>query len=144
MEEDKKTELPHDFAQTLHERARSSSNERRKLLVLLATAGIGVFFIVMTNEINPALSIGQKIVAFLSVIFLASTVISGIIALHADARRNYNWALALTSIKESDVTFYKMVRDKWFKIKKISDFVLYASFVLAILLSFLFVVLRII
>ena len=79
------------FADALHERARESASEYRKLLISLSTGALAFFFLALTTKIEPALSELQLVTLACAILSMAFTTFSGLYSLHADAQRNYHW-----------------------------------------------------
>jgi hypothetical protein len=103
------------FPQILHDRSRNTGNELFRLLISLSTGTLGIYFFALTTEAKPPLTELQQVIALLALSFMAIAVLSGIVSMHSDSRRNYYWACALQpSDKDKKNSLYKK-RDLWIK-----------------------------
>jgi hypothetical protein len=73
----------------LHDRARESASESRKLTTALSAGGVAALFVSLTTETKPALTSLQQTFAAVSVLCFGLAVLSGMLAWQADAERWY-------------------------------------------------------
>ena len=132
-----------DFADTLHARAREAASEQRKLLISLSTGGVGVFFFSLTSTISPPISELQKYFISASLVFLASAILSGLYAWHADALRNYYWAQVEAGEQKKDGTEYDYLAGLWKRRLQWSTTILISSFILGQLFAIAYIWARI-
>ncbi|HEV2146006.1 MAG TPA: hypothetical protein VGR37_01170 [Longimicrobiaceae bacterium] len=81
--------------QLLYDRSRTSAFDLLKLLVTLATAGVGTYFFTLTGKLEPAITPGERTTALLALILLGAAAFAGLLAWGADARFYERWAQSL-------------------------------------------------
>ena len=81
--------------QVRYDRSRSSAFDLLKLLVSLATGGVGVFFAVLTQKLDPALREPERDVAVVGLVTMVLAVLAGLLGWGADARYYERWAQSL-------------------------------------------------
>jgi hypothetical protein len=64
----------------LHARAGQSQDELRKLLTSMSIGGLGVFFVILTNERSAQLSSYQRCALLAAIVLMASSIFSGVVA----------------------------------------------------------------
>jgi len=132
------------FPQVLHDRARTAAEELHKLLLTLSTGAVGVFFIALTTKIEPSLTELQKACMLGALVLMGVAVAAGIVSWHADAQRNYFWAIALQKgEKEEKQKTFKM-REMYLGRERISTKILITAFSLGMFLSLVYVALRVV
>jgi|HubBroStandDraft_6_1064221.scaffolds.fasta_scaffold549442_1 hypothetical protein len=138
-------ELGSGFAQILHDRSRATGWEIQKLLISLSTATSGIYFLALTQRAQPPLTLWQKTTAISSLFLMAAATLCGIIGGFADSRRNYFWASALQAPeneKERRTRMYRS-RNRWLRLERICDILLSLNFAVGVLISFAYMVLRV-
>jgi hypothetical protein len=132
------------FPQILHDRSRSQGSELHRFLLSLSTGTLAVYFLALTGEAKPPLTFPQRRTAIAGLACVALAVASGLLGMYADARRNYFWASALQR-KENrqERSFLYKRRDQWLKTERISDVILTVSFMIGIIVSLIYMVLRV-
>jgi hypothetical protein len=109
----KTAELGEGFPQILHDRSRAAGLDLHRLVISLSTGTLAIYFLALTGEAKPALTLNQKVCAVVSVVCVAFAAACGIISMYADVRRYYFWASALqTSDKSKKGMLYRQ-RDRW-------------------------------
>ncbi|KPA09826.1 hypothetical protein MHK_009968, partial [Candidatus Magnetomorum sp. HK-1] len=66
-----------DLNQIYHDRARESGVELRKLIISLSSGAIAVFFLVLTKEVKPPLTLFQQKLLFLTVCSFGLSIFGG-------------------------------------------------------------------
>jgi hypothetical protein len=132
------------FPQILHDRSRSQGSELHRFVLSLSTGTLAVYFLALTVEAKPALTISQKKTAIAALASVALAVASGLLGMYADTRRNYFWASALQrkENKEERSFFYKR-RDRWLSAERISDATLAVAFITGMIFSLTYMILRV-
>ncbi len=131
------------FPQILHDRSRDAGRELHKLLLSLSTGSLGVYFFALTTRVEPVLTPRQQWTVMSGMTAMGLATLSGIMDLYADSRRNFFWARALQSEDRKErAGFYKQ-RDRWWKIERAFGWVLTWTFFAGIVLSMIYVLLRI-
>ena len=123
--------------QVYHDRARESSVELRKLTVSLSTGAIAVFFLVLTKEVKPPLTLFQQQLLFFTVCSFGFSIFGGILSWWAYGSRFYFMALINDKsdlMTSSDIKCAK----RWSFIRRISDIIVIFSFSSGIFISFIF------
>lgn len=126
------------------ERGRRSAEEGSRLLVTIATASLGVFFIALSREIKPHLTQPQQWSAIVSVLAMGVASACGIGSWWADAKVHIHWALALTLKAEGKkVGVHYERRARWQAREKWIKRVFFAAFAAGITAAIVFLILRI-
>ena len=119
-------------ARLLHDRARESASELRRLLLGLASGGVGVTYLSLSGSSTPPLTVLQRVFAASGLVLLAGCVLAGVIQWRADVKRNYAWARALeTEGKES--AGWDAARQRWVGVRRRAGRALRLTFVLGML-----------
>ena len=127
QEESKRESPDRGLAQILHDRARKSAVELRTLILSFSTAILAIY---------------QTIVCIVSVFILGLAVITGLISILADTKRNYNRAKAL-QVKELDERKrYFALRKKWLNRQRWSTRLLLILFSIGITGSVAYIIAR--
>jgi hypothetical protein len=134
----------HEWHKTVSERGRRSAEEGTRLLVTIATASLGVFFMALSKKFEPALDRDEKTVAVLAVLAMAVASGCGILSWWADAKVHINWALALPASDSGKRGQYFKARDRWRKIEKDVKWFFFGAFGIGIVAAAVFLILRIV
>lgn len=131
------------FAQILHDRARESSQQLHKLLLSYSTGLLAVYFIALTATDDAAKPGVQTISAIAGLIATGLAVLTGLIGLYADMKRNYFRASALQAKDKQrrDKLFH--ARDCWLLRQRLSIRSLNVFFVFGITSSVIYIIFRI-
>jgi hypothetical protein len=132
-----------DFSDALHSRAREAASEQRKLLISLATGGVGVFFLALTTNTTPPLTYYQQVLVTASLGFLSAAIAAGLFAWHADALRNYYWAQVEGGDQEKGGVRYDDLSGSWKRRLRWSTSVLIFAFLLGQLFAVVYILARI-
>ena len=142
QEESKRESPDRGLAQILHDRARKSAVELRTLILSFSTAILAIYFLALTTKTEPELTSNQTIVCIVSVFILGLAVITGLISILADTKRNYNRAKAL-QVKELDERKrYFALRKKWLNRQRWSTRLLLILFSIGITGSVAYIIAR--
>lgn len=131
------------FAQILHDRSRAVGTDLVKLVLSLSTGTLAIFFLALTGEAKPPLTLAQKTSAVASVAILGVAVFCGIISMYADTRRYYFWACALQTADKQQRDAHYRSRDAWLLSARLLAAAMGISFLLGMLSSIVYGVLRI-
>jgi len=133
-------------SQVFHDKAIESGKELRKIIVSLSTGILAIFFLALTREIKPLLQPLEKIILILSISLFSVSIFSGIIAWFIDSNRYYFMAKAKEASEkkeDQEKTKYKK-KFKVFEILRVfTDIFLFIPFFSGIVVSAIFLVLRI-
>lgn len=132
-----------DLKAVLHERARESSVEQRKLLISLSTASLGAYFLALTVEVKPALLTTQKTAICIGAVLLFAAMIAGLFAWQADAQRNYVWARALEVKDDEKRKPFIAAKNKWARRLELCMRILRVCFAAGILAGFAYTLMRV-
>jgi len=81
-----------EFADTLHERARTATAEYCNLLTAFAVGSLALFFLTVTEKIEPPLTSAQLWTLCFAIGLMATATFAGVYQWYSDAQRNYYWA----------------------------------------------------
>ncbi len=113
--------------------------ERRKLIVSLSTAALGVFFLNLTSQIpEPVLTPRQEMLVLVSLIGFSLAVLSGVLAWRADGGRFYFAAKCLEEVDEEQFLAYRRKEKGWKMARRLASRVLYLGFFIGIVAATLF------
>ena len=128
----------------LHDRAAESAKETRSTIIKLASAAVGVLFFIVTRQITPSLTDAQILSLILAMTLIVLSLGSAILSSFSDAQWSYWWGV------ESDQTqtydrhqIAPEKKKKWHIIKDLSEKSMLIFFVLSIVMTAFFVILRI-
>jgi hypothetical protein len=113
-----------------------------KLLLSLSTGGVAVYFLGLTGKIEPRLTTSQIAAVSIATIGFADAGLSGISCWSADCRRNYFWASALQAEDKLERSKLYRQRDRWLRGERVTANLLISLFVLGVLVSALYIGLR--
>ena len=131
------------LAQTLHDRARESSQQLHKLLLSFATGLLAVFFVALTATEDAAKPGVQTISAIGGLSAMGIAVLAGLFAYYADMKRNYFRASALQAKDKLRRDELFQTRDRWRRCQRLSILMLNSFFLFGIISSLLYVISRV-
>jgi hypothetical protein len=131
------------LAQTLHDRARESSQQLHKLLLSFATGLLAVFFVALTATEDAAKPGVQTISAIAGLSAMGIAVLTGLFAFYADMKRNYFRASALQAKDKLRRDELFQARDRWRRCQRLSILALNSFFLFGIISSLLYVIFRV-
>ena len=137
-------ELGTGFPQELHDRSRAKGSELHKTVLAFCSATLGIYFLALTGEVKPALTRSQRSAAICGLVLMAISCFSGVAGMMADSRRNYYWACALQAVQDKSRrrNMYR-IRDRWWQAERILDRTLIIGFVIGVLSSAFYMILRV-
>lgn len=133
-------------AQGLHNRAAASAAETRQSILGLSSGALAVFFLALTTqEIKPPLARIEQLVVLLALVSMATAVFASLWCAFADAQWSYWWARVIENRPKKNETRDELVirQEYWHRQKRRSEKILAVAFALGILLSGVYVALRI-
>ena len=132
------------FAQILHDRARKASEEIHKLLLTFSAGILAVYFFALTSNDELQLTNSQKVLCIIGIGLMGSSILAGLYGLFADTKRNYYWA---RSIQENDETKRIVLHNtyrSWLRLQRLCRPMLCILFLLGVLITIAYMILRII
>jgi hypothetical protein len=114
-----KTQLGSAKPETLHERAREAAMQQRQLLITLSTACLAVFFVTLTGTDASKFGATERMYARAGLAGMGLSVFGGVIALFADARRNYNQARHLQAEEKGQSALSAAFRTRYLRWKNV-------------------------
>lgn len=126
------------YAQILHDRARESTLELRKLLISLSTGVIAIYFLSLTGQDNSTLSLMAKIWSGLSLILMGFSTLSGLLFWYANSVSNYAGGSARQAEKKEKQKRFSRMHKRWQTIQNLASFMQMWSFALGIIFSVLY------
>ncbi|HBC89434.1 MAG TPA: hypothetical protein DCZ94_21055 [Lentisphaeria bacterium] len=131
-----------DNSQIFHDRAYNATLEIRKILMSLSTGILAVYFFSLTQEIKPPLNIAEKIILTINIILFSFSILFGLLAWFSDNKRFFYKAKELDNLNEKEK--YTKAKDRWYRMRRLSDILFYFPFAAGIIFSAIFLILRII
>lgn len=117
--------------------------EYRKVIITLSLSAIGVYFVFLTKEVTPALTLFQKWTLIVSIVCMALSAFSGFFAWKFDYRRFYSLGEHLAQeVDEDDNTPNEFAKKLKFRSIR-ADQSLETFFILGVTTSVLFLLIRI-
>lgn len=129
--------------QMLYNRARQAGAENRKLLVSLATGTLAFLFVGLTGQSPEAITLFQKSVICLGLLFLALAIFCGVFAFQVDAWRNYAWAREIEAARDEERVEFCHERKFWRSALRLCNAALYVFFLLGIAAAAIYVCARV-
>lgn len=129
----------------LRERARASAEELQRLAVAVPSAALGVFFLALTQKIEPALTNAERVCLLIAIAGMSISAAASITTWFADAAWNRNLAEAkeaeaANKLPERDAGLKRIAR--WQRVDAGAGIVFLIAFVPALLATFLYIWLR--
>jgi hypothetical protein len=97
----------------LHKRATSLAHKQRDLQILISAGCIALYFNLLTQKISPTLTPYETVSIIFALLGMSLCMLSGILSIHADARRNWYWAMLLKCEESESKDTYKSKRSFW-------------------------------
>ena len=132
-----------DFTVTLHERVRESAVGLHNLFISLSTAMVGLYFVVLTQEVKPALTGSQKLCTMAAVAAAGISVTCGLASSYSDAKRHYFWALWRRERSRNEKKSVRYWRNFWQRINRFFSGAMVLFFATGVVCSTLYLMMRI-
>ncbi len=132
-----------ELSKLFHDRARQSAVELHRLLLSLSTGAVAVFFFALTMKVDPPLGLIQKIAVLMSLVAMSLATGAGIRALRADILVNYFCGKDMQSQECIEKEKFRQQKYKNEKSKSRSQCVFLTSFVIGVVTSVIYIVLRV-
>lgn len=97
----------------LHKRATFLAHKQRDLQILIAAGCIALYFNTLTRMVSPPLTPYETVLTILALLSMSICLLSGIVSIHADARRNWYWAMLLKCETNESRDIYETKRAFW-------------------------------
>lgn len=127
---------------TLRGRARSSAEEFQRITVAISSGALGVFFIALTEKIDPPLTGTEHVILLCAIAAMAIATLCAIVTWFADAR----WNAALAEAKEAtDPGVKESMKRKtrgWRRAEDVAGIVFLLTFVPGLIASSVYLWLR--
>lgn len=127
---------------TLRDRARVSAEELQRISVAIPVASLGVFFIALTQKVEPALTMTERFFLLIAIVGMAVAAFCSIFTWMADAR----WNRALALVKEAAGNAKRQTPEKtvmrWKKAENAAGVIFLLSFCPALIATAVYVWLR--
>ena len=93
--------------------------KQRELLITLGTACLAVFFVTLTGTDASKFGATERMYARAGLVGMGLSVFGGVIALFADARRNYNQARHLQAEEKGEAALSSAFRSRYLRWKNV-------------------------
>lgn len=97
----------------LHKRATSLAHKQRDLQIFISAGCIALYFNLLTRTISPPLTPYETVSTIFALLGVSICMLSGILSIHADARRNWYWAMLLKCETNESKDIYTTKRAFW-------------------------------
>ena len=128
----------------IHNRSGDAAKETRGTIVKLTTGALGLLIFVATRNVDPVLSLSEKIALIVSILFVVVSLAFAIWFGFGDAQWAYWWGVELDPTRtKAERDNGKANRLKWHGRKSFAEKAMLVSFVLAGVSMGTFVLLRV-
>jgi len=131
------------LAQTLHDRARESSQQLHKLLLSFSTGLLAIYFVALTATEDAAAPGVQTVSAIVGLVATGLAIFAGLEGLYADMKRNYFLAAALQANDTQRRDELYKYRDHWRRRLRVSIVALNVLFLLGVTSSVVYIIFRV-
>ncbi len=131
------------LAQSHDERARKSAEELHNLVLSLAIASVGVFFVSLMGRADPPLTAAQRIALLATLVAMSAAAISGLAGWFSEGWRYHYWAAAIQGEDQRSAGQSHSLRDRWLRRERVTAFLLMGLFVLGMLSALIYLALRV-
>lgn len=128
--------------ETLRARARSSAEEFQHIAVAISSGALGVFFIALTEKIDPPLTSAEHVLLLCAIAAMGVATLCAVLTWFADARWNAALAAAKEATDPKDKESNNRATRAWHRADSIAGIVFGLTFVPGLVVSSVYLWLR--